>query len=59
MVPTNDSTRNIFMMRLLLTNKYHVLFPGLTGTGKSLNANTLLSKGLTEDYQYISLMFSA
>ncbi len=30
-------------MKLLLTNNYHCLCPGPTGTGKSLNAVTLLT----------------
>ncbi|KAL4464296.1 hypothetical protein ABPG72_011341 [Tetrahymena utriculariae] len=59
MIPTNDSTRNIYMMKLLLTNNYHVCFPGPTGTGKSLNAYSLLSNGLSDSYQYIALTFSA
>lgn len=42
MIPTNDSTRNIFLMKLLLTNNFHVCFPGPTGTGKSLNSYSLL-----------------
>lgn len=59
MIPTNDSTRNIFLMKLLLTNNFHVCFPGPTGTGKSLNAYSLLQGGLDEKYQYIALTFSA
>jgi len=35
MVPTPDSERNIFLMKLLLTHDYHVLSVGPTGTGKS------------------------
>ena len=46
------------MMKLLLTNTYHVMFPGPTGTGKSLNSYSLLG-GLPEEYQYIALTFSA
>jgi len=30
-------------MKLLLSNNYHCLLPGPTGTGKSLNAVTLLN----------------
>jgi dynein heavy chain len=50
MVPTIDSTRNIYLMKLLLTNDSHVCFPGPTGTGKSLNAYELLGNGLTENF---------
>jgi dynein heavy chain len=58
-IQTNDYLRMLYMMKILLTNGKHVMCPGPTGTGKSLNASTLLSTGLTEDYQYISLTFSA
>lgn len=47
-IPTNDSTRNIYLMKLLLSNNNHVLCPGPTGTGKSQNAYSLLISGLTE-----------
>lgn len=35
MVPTADSQRNIFLMKLLILNDFHVLTVGPTGTGKS------------------------
>jgi len=44
---------------MLLTKNYHVLTIGPTGTGKSLNCSELLSTGLSDTYQYISLSFSA
>jgi len=44
---------------MLLTKNYHVLTLGPTGTGKSLNCSELLSTGLNDTYQYISLSFSA
>lgn len=59
MIPTNDSTRNIYNMKQLLSNKYHCLFPGPTGTGKSLNAYDLLINRMGEEYQYIAVSFSA
>jgi dynein heavy chain len=40
-------------------NKKHVLSPGPTGTGKTVNINQLLSAELSEDYQTIPLTFSA
>lgn len=43
MVPTSDSTRNLYMMKLLISNKMHVMCPGPTGTGKSQNAFELLT----------------
>jgi len=59
MIPTNDSTRNIYITKLLLTHNYHVMCPGPTGTGKSNNIYELLQKGLSDTYQYIALTFSA
>lgn len=58
-VPTMDSIRIKYLYKLLLTNKYHVLSPGPTGTGKSVNSNSMLGSEMPENYQYISLTFSA
>lgn len=38
-IPTKDSTRNRFLIKLLLTHNYHILTLGPTGTGKSLNSS--------------------
>jgi dynein heavy chain, axonemal len=35
------------------------MIPGPTGTGKSINSSNLLSTGLSDVYQYISIVFSA
>jgi len=35
MIPTSDSTRNLYFLNLLMQNSKHVLTPGPTGTGKS------------------------
>lgn len=59
MIPTNDSTRNKYLIRMLITNRFNVLCPGPTGTGKSQNIYSLLTGGLSEEYQYIALTFSA
>jgi dynein heavy chain len=59
MIPTSDSARNIYFLKLLICNEKHVLNCGPTGTGKSLNINQLLTKELGDDYQYISMVFSA
>lgn len=58
-IPTNDSERSTYMTKLLLTNDCHVMLPGPTGTGKSINSNSLLATGLDDTYQYISIVFSA
>jgi dynein heavy chain, axonemal len=38
-VPTLDSIRMKYIKRILLMNKKHVLSPGPTGTGKTVNIN--------------------
>jgi len=59
MVPTLDSTRNQFIIKLLLNSNFHVMTPGPTGTGKSMNLQTMLGKQMGEAYQYIAMTFSA
>jgi dynein heavy chain len=49
-VPTQDSIRMKYLKRILVMNKKHVLCPGPTGTGKTVNINDILSNELTEDY---------
>lgn len=59
MIPTGDSARNIYFLKHLICNEKHVMNCGPTGTGKSLNIQQLLTKELGDDYQYISMVFSA
>jgi dynein heavy chain len=59
MIPTADSERSKYLTKLLLTNNYHMLHTGPTGTGKTLNITSLLTGGLPDNYQYISVTFSA
>lgn len=49
-VPTVDSIRMKFLARQLLLNDKHVLVPGPTGTGKSVNIAELLQTQLPEEY---------
>lgn len=58
-VPTNNYTRMLYLLKVMLTNNIHVLCPGPTGTGKSLYADALLTTSLPEEFQYISMTFSA
>jgi dynein heavy chain len=58
-VPTFDSIRMKYLKRLLLINKKHVLCPGPTGTGKTVNTQIMLQQELPEEYQYIPITFSA
>jgi dynein heavy chain len=58
-VPTFDSIRMKYVKRLLITNGKHVLCPGPTGTGKTINFTDLLSKEMPEEYTLIPITFSA
>jgi dynein heavy chain len=42
-VPTFDSIRMKYIKKMLIINKKHVLSPGPTGTGKTVNINELLT----------------
>lgn len=42
-VPTFDSIRYKWVKKFLLENRKHVLCPGPTGTGKTVNINSLLN----------------
>ena len=60
LVPTVDSIRMIELVRMLVFCKKHVLTPGPTGTGKSVNINSIISGGvLGEDFQTFAMLFSA
>lgn len=59
MIPTADSTRSIYFTKIHLEQNQHVMSPGPTGTGKSLNLFTLLGSHMSENYQYIAIAFSA
>lgn len=49
-VPTFDSIRMKYLKRLLITNKKHILCPGPTGTGKTVNIQELLTTDLPEEF---------
>jgi dynein heavy chain len=58
-VPTNDSIRMKYLMKLLLMHHKHMLTPGPTGTGKSVNIAELLIAEMPEDFQSLVICFSA
>lgn len=58
-VPTFDSIRMKYIKKLLLSNKKHILCPGNTGTGKTININQLLTTEMPEEYQSLVITFSA
>ena len=58
-VPTFDSIRMKFIKGTLLREKKHVLSPGPTGTGKTVNVGALINLEMSEDYSSVPLTFSA
>lgn len=58
-VPNSDSYSAAHLAKMLISKDYHVMMPGPIGTGKSINAYNLISSGMPELYQYISITFSA
>ena len=58
-VPTLDSIRMKYLTALLLTAGKHVLCPGPTGTGKSVNTSEMLTYELPAEYQTLIMTFSA
>lgn len=58
-VPTDDSIRMKYLMKLLIMNKMHILTPGPTGTGKTVNIQQLISNDMPEEYQSLAMTFSA
>lgn len=59
LVPTQDSIRMKYIVRLLLTSGNHVLTPGPTGTGKSVNTAEMLTYDMPEEYLTLTRTFSA
>ncbi|CAE7602693.1 Dnah1 [Symbiodinium sp. CCMP2456] len=51
--------RLVYIFQLLVLNDKHVLCPGPTGTGKSVNISLWLQKQAPENYQGVFINFSA
>jgi dynein heavy chain len=59
-VPTTAMIMNQEILRTIESGNYHVLFSGLTGTGKTVAAQSMLLRGFDRDkYSNISFAFSA
>lgn len=59
-VPTTDTVRNAFLLQTLVRSERHVLFSGLTGTGKTVIIQQELLKNFDRDrYTNICFAFSA
>lgn len=48
-----------YLLKTLITKGKHCLTPGPTGTGKTVNIIELVSQELPENYQSLSMTFSA
>ena len=58
-VPTLDSIRMKYHVKNLLTSGGHVMIPGPTGTGKSVNTFEMLTYEMPEEYTTLTRTFSA
>ena len=58
-VPTVDTCRYAYMLELLQTHDFPVLFVGPTGTGKSVYTAQKLAKDMPEIYTTMTIAFSA
>jgi len=58
-VPTFDSIRMKYVKGTLLKQKKHVLSPGPTGTGKTVNISNLINLEMPEEFSSVPLTFSA
>ena len=58
-VPTQDSIRMKYLMKTLISNDKHVLMPGPTGTGKSVYVSELVTFQMPEEFQTLTMCFSA
>jgi len=58
-VPSVDSVRLVYIFELLVLHDKHVLCPGPTGTGKSVNIALWLQKVAPDNFQGVFISFSA
>jgi dynein heavy chain len=58
-VPSIDSVRLVYIFQKLVTNSFHVLCPGPTGTGKSVNIALWLQKQAPDNFIGTFINFSA
>ena len=58
-IPTTDTVRNSFFLRLMVDNRHHVLFTGPTGTAKTIGVVTELNTTYsTPEFGNIQTVFS-
>eukprot|EP00398_MALV-I-01_sp_L67-1_P000742 gene742-313_t len=56
-VPNTDTVRNEYLMQILIHGSHHVLFSGVTGTGKTICVNNMLLNGFDKE-KYSSAAFA-
>lgn len=57
-MPTTDTTRNRYIIQTLQKQNINILICGVTGTGKTVLLNGILSD-LDDNYSTASMVFSA
>ena len=58
MIPTSDSIRNNFFIKLAMDHKFHLMICGPTGTGKTVNIINKILKVCKEDDGYTNCITS-
>ena len=58
-IPTIDSVRYSYTIKLLMTNNKHLITTGPTGTGKTVNIIDVIGKGLGDKFSSLFINFSA
>jgi dynein heavy chain len=59
-VPTADTVRNQFCLEQYIEEGFHVIFSGITGTGKTVCVQNMLLHGFDKDsFSFIAFAFSA
>ncbi|CEM09924.1 unnamed protein product [Vitrella brassicaformis CCMP3155] len=59
-VPTGDTVSNAYFLQALVARQFHVLFSGVTGTGKTVSVQSQLLTGFDkESFTSIAFSFSA
>ena len=58
-VPTTDTIRNSYLINLMISNNYHILLTGPTGTAKTISStNEINTNYRSKDITNIMMVFS-
>jgi dynein heavy chain len=58
-VPTVDTLKFTFILNLMVSNKFPVIFVGESGTAKSVIISNYLSSLKSDDYMKLNINFSS